>query len=143
MAAIEASNDPNQLEEMLFHNDSITDLVKKFEVLKPRRPSLRLSGLNGSFLSSDLTGSTPGTPSFSAGIRSPSLSQSLSSISSASSPLAAQNEDDEPITPRLDKGKGKAIHHEDLSLVGQDGKIIPEPGSAITDEVEGSPTDSR
>lgn len=143
VAAIEASNDPNKLEEMLILNDTITDLVKKFEALKPRRPSLRLSGLNGSFLSSELTGSTPGTPSFSAGIRSPSLSQSLSSISSVSSPLAIQDEDDEPITPRLDKGKGKAIHHEDVSLVGEDGKIIPEPKSASTDEIAGSPTDSR
>ena len=149
VAAIEASNDPNKLEEMLLLNDSITDLIKQVEASKPSRPSLVLNGLrNGSYAHSDVSGSTPGTPSFSTGLLSPTLNHSFSnsSLSSLASPqtAAGQEEDDMPTTPRLDKGKGKAIHHEEPEpfLPSEEGKIIPEPGAAV-DENIGSPTDSR
>ncbi|KAG8824252.1 hypothetical protein FRC17_009140 [Serendipita sp. 399] len=141
VAAIEASNDPNKLEEMLILNDSLTDLIKQMESRRPVRPSLSLNGLNGTSRHSDAPGSTPGTPSFSPGIRSP-LSQSFSSFSSITPSNGA--DDDEPVTPRLDKGKGKAIHHDEFAIgAGEDGKIIPEPGSATADDPLGSPTDSR
>jgi len=55
------------------------------------------------------------------------------------------DEDDMPSTPRLDKGKGKAVHREEpesFLVEGDEGKIIPEPGAAV-DENIGSPTDSR
>jgi protein phosphatase 1 regulatory subunit 37 len=152
VAAIEASNDPTKLEEMLLLNDSLTELVKKIETTKPLRPSLSLNGLsNGSATHSEITESTPGTP-FSAGVRSPTLNSlnSFSSLSSLASPRTINaDEDDIPVTPKLDKGKGKAvIHDEPLSFsIGsdeEDGKIIPEPrGAAAADEAIGSPTDSR
>lgn len=150
IAAIESSNDPNKLEEMLLLNDSITDLIKQVEASKPSRPSLVLNGLrNGSYARSDVSGSTPGTPSFSAGVLSPTLERafsnsSLSSLTSNQMASDQDNEDDIPTTPRVDKGKGKAIHHEEPeSFLGKDeGKIIPEPGAAV-DESIGSPTDSR
>ncbi|KAG8785188.1 hypothetical protein FRC20_001275 [Serendipita sp. 405] len=142
VAAIEASNDPNKLEEMLILNDSLTDMIKRMESRRPLRPSLSLNGIiNGNSRHLDTTGSAPGTPAFSPGIRSP-LSQSFSSFSSITPSIGA--EDDGPVTPRLDKGKGKAIHDDDFTIgVGEDGKIIPEPGSATADDTLGSPTDSR
>ena len=153
VAAIESSNDPNKLEEMLVLNDSLTELIKQVESSKPSRPSLVLNGLrNGSYAHSDVSGSTPGTPSFSAGILSPTLNRSfsnssLSSLTSAQMPTGQRgsDEDDVPTTPRLDKGKGKAVHHEEpesFLVTGDEGKIIPEPGAAV-DENTGSPTDSR
>lgn len=155
VAAIEASNDPMKLEEMLVLNDSLTELIKKIETTKPLRPSLSLHGLsNGSLARSETTGSAPGTP-FSAGIRSPTLTSvnSYSSLTSFSSPLVTsvkqEDDDDAPVTPRLNKGKGKAILHDEphsfsVGSDEEDGKIIPEPrGAAVADETLGSPTDSR
>jgi len=152
VAVIEDSNDPDKLEEMLLLNDAITDLIKQVEASKPSRPLLALNGLrNGSYAHSDIS-STPGTPPFSAGIPSPPLDRSLSnsSLSSRESSQATRgqqgsDEDDMPTTPRLDKGKGKAVHHEEpeaFLVLGEDEKIIPEPGAA-GDENMGSPTDSR
>jgi protein phosphatase 1 regulatory subunit 37 len=153
VAAIETSNDPNKLEEMLLLNDSITELIKQVESSKPPRPSLVLNGLrNGSYAHSDVSSSTPGTPSFSAGVLSPILNRSfsnssLSSLTSAQLATGQQGSDDDdaPTTPRVDKGKGKAVHHEEpgsFLVAGEEGKIIPEPGAAV-DENIGSPTDSR
>lgn len=63
--------------------------------------------------------------------------------------MDGQDEDDIPVTPKLDKGKGKAVIHDEplsfsIGLDEEDGKIIPEPrGTAAADEALGSPTDSR
>lgn len=135
VAAIEASNDPNKLEEMLLLNDALTELIKKVESFKPLRPSLVTNGLsNGSFMS------VPGSGT-SAGFLSPSLNP-ISSMSNLS--ISEEDDDDLPLTPRLDKGKGKAVHHEEpeSEFVNENGKIIPEPGSAV-EEHAGSPTDTR
>jgi protein phosphatase 1 regulatory subunit 37 len=151
-AAIEASDDPTKLEEMLILNDNITDLLKKIEEIKPIRPSLALNGLgNGSFRFSESP--TPGTPSYTPDILSPGLlhsfsNSSLSSLTSPSTPSNAEGVDDDdiPITPRRDKGKGRAVLVEEPNPLDlqedPDAKIIPEPGSLV-EESSGSPTDTR
>lgn len=125
VVAIEASNDPDKLEEMLALNDNIGDLVKKIES-KPIRPILELNGLGG------LNGTSMGTPDR---IFSPQIASEAEARENASL-------EDTPITPRLDKGKGKAVLHEEPEeMQEEEGKIIPEPGTG--EENLGSPTDSR
>ena len=145
---IQASDDPHRLEEMLLLNDALTELIKKAQQLgeKPIRPTLITNGhTDGRFGYSDPDKRT---------------ASPLPSVSSTPSVLLSPRGvpdpevDDTPTTPRVDKGKGKAV---DLtSGVSSDhiehGKIIPESGSLADVTVEdgelvllsaGSPTDSR
>ena len=147
-AMIQASDDPHRLEEMLLLNDALTELIKKAQQLgeKPVRLTLITNGhADGRFGYSDLDKRT---------------ASPLPSVSSTPSVLLSPRgvpdpeADDTPTTPRVDKGKGKAV---DLpSGINSDhvehGKIIPEPGSLADVTVEdgelvllsaGSPTDSR
>lgn len=147
-AMIQASGDPHRLEEMLLLNDSLTELIDKAQRLgkKPVRPTLITNGHeNGGFGYFDLDK------------RIPSPIPSAASTPSVLLPprgVPDPEDDDPPTTPRVDKGKGKAI---DLprgvdSNHDEGGKIIPEPGPLADVTVEdgelvplsaGSPTDTR
>lgn len=147
-AMIQASGDPHRLEEMLLLNDALTELINKAQRLgeKPARLSLITNGhANGRFGFSDLDKRTASPlPSV------PSTPPVLLSPRGVPDP----EDDDTPTTPRVDKGKGKAV---DLppgvnSDHEEHGKIIPEPGSLADVTVEdgelvplnpGSPTDTR
>ena len=147
-AMIQASDDPHRLEEMLLLNDALTELINKAQRLgeKPARLSLVTNGhANGGFGFSDLDKRT---------------ASPLASVSPTPPVLLIPRgvpdpeDDDTPTTPRVDKGKGKAV---DLppgvnSDHEEHGKIIPEPGSLADVTVEdgelvplnpGSPTDTR
>jgi hypothetical protein len=147
IALIQASTDPHRLEEMLLLNDALTELIEKAQQWgdKPARPTLITNGHeNGGFGYFDMDKQTasplPPVPSIPTVLLSPRGAPDL--------------EDDSPTTPRVDKGKGKAVG----PLPGMEsdheegGKIIPEPGSLAGVTVEdgelvplssGSPTDSR
>lgn len=146
-AMIEASGDPHRLEEMLLLNDALTELIDKAQRLgkKPVRPTLITNGhANGGFGYFDLDKRIPSPI--------PSVASTPSVLQSPRVPDLEN--DDPPTTPRVDKGKGKAVdlprgvdsNHE------EGGKIIPEPGPLADVTVEdgelvplsaGSPTDSR
>jgi hypothetical protein len=148
-AMIQASGDPDRLEEMLLLNDALTELINKARRLgeKPVRPSLIINGhSNEGFGYFDLDKRTPSPI--------PLVSTTTPSVLLSPRGVPDPEEDDTPSTPRVDKGKGKAV---DLTLgMGADheegGKIIPEPGSLADVTVEdgelvpicaGSPTDTR
>lgn len=147
-AMIQASDDPHRLEEMLLLNDALTELIGKAQRLeeRPVRPTLIINGHpNGGYGYSDTEKRTASpVPSVS------STPPVLRSPRGVPYPEAI----DTPTTPRVDKGKGKAVDpppgvnadHEER------GKIIPEPGLLADVTVEdgelvllcaGSPTDTR
>jgi len=147
-AMIQASGDPHKLEEMLLLNDALTELIEKAQRLgeKPIRPTLITNGhANGRFGYFDLDKRTasplPSVPS------TPSVLLSPRGVPDP-------EDDDTPTTPRVDKGKGKAVDLPPGINSGREegGKIIPEPGPLADVTVEdgelvplcaGSPTDSR
>ena len=144
-AMIQASGDPHRLEEMLLLNDALTELIDRAQQLgeRPVRPSLITNGhSNGSFGYFDLD----------KGTASP-IPSVLSTPSVLLSPRGVPDpeDDDTPTTPRVDKGKGKALNLPP-GMESEGGKIIPEPGPLAGVTVEdgelvplgpGSPTDTR
>jgi protein phosphatase 1 regulatory subunit 37 len=147
-AMIQASDDPHRLEEMLLLNDALTELIDQAQRLgeRPVRPSVITNGhANGGHGHSDLDKRTASPVP---------LVLSTPSILLSPRGVPDPEDDDTPTTPRVDKGKGKAV--EPPPGVNSDheerGKIIPESGPLADVAVEdgelvllsaGSPTDSR
>ena len=89
-ALIESTNDPSQLEEMLTLNDELTSLLAR---VNARRPELkRLKGLGISVEHAKPPSEIIGN----------GLQDSPDHLS------PGEEEEDEPVTPRIDKGKGRA-----------------------------------
>lgn len=147
-AAIESSNDPHKLEEMLLLNDVLMELVSRVESLKPIRPTIVTNGHGLGITNGESLNGVETPP-----LDTDSITTGSSSLFSATSSTVNDSkaeEDEIPITPRADKGKGKAVQQEPTEFnLGSDdenhGKIIPEPGLSSSEEMilGGSPTDSR
>ena len=92
VSVVESTTDPTHLESLLTLNDELMSLLGRLE---PKPEGLRLQGLGNLPSNGDAVGNghTSHTPEGSA---------------SSAQELEAPSDDDEPITPRIDKGKGRA-----------------------------------
>ncbi|KAJ7025845.1 RNI-like protein [Mycena alexandri] len=93
---IQATEDPSRMEELLDVNDVLTGLVA--QVPPPGRPTLTLQGLGLKW--------TPG-----AMVASPALENGDAGAGNAAGANghAGTGEDEQPTTPRVDKGKARAV----------------------------------
>ncbi|KAJ7035986.1 hypothetical protein C8F04DRAFT_1340388, partial [Mycena alexandri] len=93
---IQATEDPSRMEELLDVNDVLTGLVA--QVPPPGRPTLTLQGLGLKW--------TPG-----AMVASPALENGDAGAGNAAGANghAGAGEDEQPTTPRVDKGKARAV----------------------------------
>ncbi|KAJ7669822.1 hypothetical protein DFH06DRAFT_1267283 [Mycena polygramma] len=92
---IQETDDPGRMEELLDVNDALTDLVAR--VPPPGRPTLTLQGLGLKW--------APGTGP---AIPSPALENGHAPSDDAANGHAGE-EDHSPTTPRIDKGKARAV----------------------------------
>ncbi|KAJ6476681.1 hypothetical protein C8R47DRAFT_1178834 [Mycena vitilis] len=92
---IQETDDPGRMEELLDVNDALTDLVAR--VPPPGRPTLTLQGLGLKW--------APGTGP---AIPSPALENGHAPPDDAANGHAGE-EDHSPTTPRIDKGKARAV----------------------------------
>ncbi|KAJ7751788.1 hypothetical protein DFH07DRAFT_1032273 [Mycena maculata] len=91
---IQTTEDPSRMEELLGVNDELTALVARAPA--PGRPTLTLQGLGLKW--------TPGAP-----LASPAPEDGSATLTLANGHAAVEEEDHTPTTPRVDKGKARAV----------------------------------